>query len=103
MDGLTISAREELNNLSWLSIQGNAQGKGAIFSFTMNGSAHPHDLSTILDSKGVAVRAGQHCAQPLMDHLGIASSCRASFAMYNSKREIDTLVKGLKSCYEMLN
>ena len=101
--GLTKYAQEELSNLSWLSIQGNARGKGAIFSFTMEGEAHPHDLSTILDSKGVAVRAGQHCAQPLMDHLGIASSCRASFAMYNSKREIDTLVKGLKSCYEMLN
>ena len=62
-----------------------------------------HDLSTILDQKGVAVRAGQHCAQPLMDHLGISASCRASFAMYNSDEEVDSLINGLKTCYKMLN
>lgn len=100
---LTKYANEQLNNLEWLSLQGNAENKGAIFSFTMNGIAHPHDLSTLLDLKGVAVRAGQHCAQPLMDHLGIDSSCRASFAMYNSETEVDVLVEGLKYCYKMLN
>ncbi|MDG2473869.1 MAG: cysteine desulfurase [Paracoccaceae bacterium] len=102
-DELKNYAEEKLTNLSWLSVQGTALEKGAIFSFTMNGSAHPHDLSTILDRKGVAVRAGQHCAQPLMDHLGIAASCRASFAMYNSKTEVDILIKGLKHCYNLLN
>jgi cysteine desulfurase/selenocysteine lyase len=69
----------------------------------MEGLAHPHDISTILDRKGVAVRAGQHCAQPLMDHLGVKASCRASFAMYNSQTEVDILVKSLKDCYEMFS
>ena len=61
------------------------------------------DISSILDRKGVAVRAGQHCAQPLMDYLGIAASCRASFAMYNSKKEVDILIRELKYCHELLN
>ena len=100
---LTNYAQVELDQLSWLSIQGSCQGKGAIFSFNMKGLAHPHDISTILDHKGVAVRAGQHCAQPLMDHLGVKASCRASFAMYNSQSEVDILVKSLKDCYEMFN
>jgi len=100
---LTNYAQVELNQLSWLSIQGSCQGKGAIFSFNMEGLAHPHDISTILDRKGVAVRAGQHCAQPLMDHLGVKASCRASFAMYNSQTEVDILVKSLKDCYEMFS
>ena len=69
----------------------------------MNGGAHAHDLSTILDHKGVAVRAGQHCAQPLMDYMGIPASCRASLAMYNNEEEIDSLVAGLKHCHKMLN
>ena len=101
--GLTNYAIEELNKLSWLATQGNDLNKGGIFSFTMSGPAHPHDISTILDRRGVAVRAGQHCAQPLMDHLGITASCRASFAMYNSIREVDILIKELKYCYDMLN
>jgi len=100
---LTNYAQVELDQLSWLSIQGSCQGKGAIFSFNMEGLAHPHDISTILDRKGVAVRAGQHCAQPLMDHLGVKASCRASFAMYNSQSEVDILVKSLKDCYEMFS
>ncbi len=100
---LTKYARDEFDKLDWLTIQGNALKKGAIFSFTMNGEGHPHDLSTILDRKGIAVRAGQHCAQPLMDYLGVPASCRASFAMYNSKYEVDTLISGLKDCYRMFN
>ena len=96
-------AQAQLDELSWLSIQGNSKEKGAIFSFNMEGLAHPHDISTILDRKGIAVRAGHHCAQPLMEHLGISASCRASFAMYNSKYEVDKLIKGLKDCYKMFN
>ena len=69
----------------------------------MNGSGHAHDISTILDRKGIAVRAGQHCAQPLMDHLGISASCRASLAMYNTTTEVDALIEELKNCHEMLN
>ena len=100
---LTIYAQAAFDELDWLTVQGRSEGKGAIFSFIMTGLAHPHDISTILDRKGVAVRAGHHCAQPLMDHLGISSSCRASFAMYNSKNEVDILMAGLRDCYKMFN
>ena len=100
---LTTYAQTEFQKLEWLLIQGSSKGKGAIFSFNIEGLAHPHDISTILDRKGVAVRAGHHCAQPLMDHLGITASCRASFAMYNSKSEVDILIEGLKDCYTMFN
>ena len=94
-------ARERLKGLNWLQLQGDAPGKGAIFSFTMSSGAHAHDISTILDKKGIAVRAGQHCAAPLMEHLGINASCRASFAMYNTEAEVDALVEGLEFCHEL--
>ena len=89
-------ALAKLNGLNWLSLQGQPNNRGAIFSFTMENAGHAHDISTILDTKGVAVRAGQHCAGPLMDHLGITASCRASFAFYNTKPEVDTLVEALQ-------
>ena len=88
-------ALEKLTALNWLKLQGQPNDKGAIFSFTMDNAGHAHDISTILDKKGVAVRAGQHCAGPLMDHMGINASCRASFAFYNTKSEVDTLVSAL--------
>ena len=88
-------AFEKLTALNWLKLQGQPNDKGAIFSFTMDNAGHAHDISTILDKKGVAVRAGQHCAGPLMDHMGINASCRASFAFYNTKSEVDTLVSAL--------
>jgi cysteine desulfurase/selenocysteine lyase len=94
-------ARERLDGLNWLNIQGKSIGKAAIFSFTLNGPAHAHDISTVLDKKGIAVRAGHHCAQPLMEHLGVSSTCRASFAMYNTKGEVDKLVDGLEFCQEL--
>ncbi|MCG7492206.1 cysteine desulfurase [Thalassobius sp. Cn5-15] len=93
---LASYASERLSGLNWLHLQGRAQGKAAIFSFTMAGAAHAHDISTILDKKGVAVRAGHHCAGPLMEHLGVSATCRASFAMYNTRAEIDTLVDALE-------
>ena len=89
-------AIKKLTALNWLKLQGQPDNRGAIFSFTMDNAGHAHDISTILDKKGVAVRAGQHCAGPLMDHMGIAASCRASFAFYNTKAEVDTLVDGLQ-------
>ena len=89
-------ALTKLTALNWLRIQGQPENRGAIFSFTMENAGHAHDISTILDKKGVAVRAGQHCAGPLMDHLGITASCRASFAFYNTKSEVDTLVEALQ-------
>lgn len=98
---LAAYAAKRLNGLNWLHIQGRAQGKAAIFSFTMDGAAHAHDISTILDKKGVAVRAGHHCAGPLMDHLGVSATCRASFAMYNTRSEVDTLVEALELAHDL--
>jgi cysteine desulfurase/selenocysteine lyase len=94
-------ARSRLGALNWLNIQGNSAGKGAIFSFTMQGQAHAHDLSTILDKRGIAVRAGTHCAMPLMSHLAISASCRASFGLYNTVQEVDALVSALEFCHEL--
>jgi cysteine desulfurase/selenocysteine lyase len=94
-------AEEKLNKLEWLDIQGNAQNKGAIFSFTMDGNAHAHDISTIVDRRGIAVRAGHHCAQPLMNFLGVSATCRASFGMYNTKNEIDELTSALEFANEL--
>lgn len=93
-------ARARLRELNWLSVQGDAPDKGAIFSMTMEG-AHAHDLSTILDKRGIAVRAGTHCAMPLMEHYGITASARASFGMYNSIEEVDALVEALSFCREL--
>ncbi len=93
-------ARDRLRSLNWLQIQGDAPDKGAIFSMTMQG-AHAHDLSTILDKRGIAVRAGSHCAMPLMEFFGITASARASFAMYNTRQEVDALVEGLSFCREL--
>ncbi|MBF9050229.1 SufS family cysteine desulfurase [Roseobacter sp. HKCCD9010] len=98
---LTSYARLRLDGLNWLNVQGNSATKGAIFSFTLSGAAHAHDISTILDKKGVAVRAGHHCAQPLMEHLGVTATCRASFGMYNTEAEVDTLVDALELAHEL--
>ena len=100
---LTNYAFAELENLNWLSLYGKAKHRGAIFSFNIEGQAHSHDISTVLDRKGIAVRAGHHCAQPLMEYLGITASCRASFALYNTKNEVDSLIFGLKDCYNLFN
>ncbi|MDA0223939.1 MAG: cysteine desulfurase [Proteobacteria bacterium] len=96
-------AQSKFNGLNWLNIQGNSKTKGAIFSFTLDGAAHPHDISTVVDRRGIAVRAGHHCAQPLMQHLGVTATCRASFGLYNTKAEVDALVSALELCHEMFN
>ncbi|CAM3004548.1 cysteine desulfurase [Paracoccus aminovorans] len=93
-------ARDRLRSLNWLSVQGDAAEKGAIFSMTMQG-AHAHDISTILDKRGIAVRAGTHCAMPLLDFFGVSATARASFAMYNTKAEVDALIDGLSFCREL--
>ncbi|MEL6294497.1 MAG: cysteine desulfurase [Pseudomonadota bacterium] len=100
-DTLRDYAVERLTGLNWLQLQGTTASKAAIFSFTLDGAAHAHDISTILDKKGVAVRAGHHCAGPLMDHLGVAATCRASFGMYNTKDEVDVLVDALELAHEL--
>ena len=99
--GLRDYAQARLAGLNWLDLQGHAPGKGAIFSMTMPG-AHAHDLSTILDQRGIAVRAGTHCAMPLLTHLGLTATARASFGLYNTRDEVDALVSGLELCHELL-
>ncbi|WP_336097246.1 cysteine desulfurase [Roseovarius sp. CH_XMU1461] len=102
-DMLRDYAVEKLSGLNWLSQQGTTKDKAAIFSFTLGGAAHPHDISTILDKKGVAVRAGHHCAGPLMQHLGVTATCRASFGLYNTKGEVDALVEALELANDLLS
>ena len=88
-------AQEQLSKINSLRIYGNAPDKGAIFSFELEG-IHAHDVSMIIDRAGVAVRAGTHCAQPLLQKYGVTSTCRASFAMYNTRQEVDVLVEALE-------
>jgi cysteine desulfurase/selenocysteine lyase len=87
-------AVERLDGANWLRILGTAPGKGAILTFTVEG-AHAHDIAQILDKQGVAVRAGTHCAEPLMTRFGVTSSARASFALYNTEAETDAFVDAL--------
>ena len=93
-NGLRDYARAELQKVNSLRMIGDAPDKGAIFSFEIEG-VHAHDISMVIDRSGVAVRAGTHCAQPLMQRFGVTSTCRASFAIYNTKAEVDALVQSL--------
>jgi cysteine desulfurase/selenocysteine lyase len=99
-DALLAYAMERLGDLNWVRIFGNAKNRGSIISFEMHG-AHPHDVSTILDRYGVAIRAGTHCAEPLLARYGVTSTARASFAMYNTVEEIDRLVEALHKAHDM--
>jgi cysteine desulfurase / selenocysteine lyase len=92
---LIAYATERLSRVNSLRIFGTAPGKGAILSFAL-GDIHAHDVSMVIDRAGVAVRAGTHCAQPLMARFGVTSTCRASFAMYNTRAEIDVLAQALE-------
>ncbi|MEI7931866.1 MAG: aminotransferase class V-fold PLP-dependent enzyme, partial [Alphaproteobacteria bacterium] len=92
--GLLARVEERLNGANWLKRYGTAPGKGAIFTFNIEG-AHAHDVAQILDRYGVAVRAGSHCAEPLMRRFGVTSSARASFALYNTLEEADSFVEAL--------
>ncbi len=94
-------ARSRLDGLNWVQVQGRSATKAAIFSFTLDGAAHAHDISTVLDKKGVAVRAGTHCAMPLMTHLGVGATCRASFGLYNTVEEVDVLIDALELCHDL--
>jgi cysteine desulfurase/selenocysteine lyase len=88
-------AREKLSRINSLRLIGDAPGKGGIFSFEIKG-AHAHDVSTILDRYGIAVRAGTHCAMPLLTRFGVTSTCRASLGLYSGKDDIDALVEGIE-------
>ena len=92
-------AQERLGAINSLRIIGNAPDKGPIVSFEIKG-AHPHDVATIIDRAGVAVRAGTHCVMPLLARFGVTATCRASFAMYNTKDEVDTLAASLVKAQE---
>ncbi len=91
---LAAYAAEQLRGVNSLRVIGNAPGKGGIFSFELEG-IHAHDVSMLIDRQGVAVRAGTHCAQPLLKRFGVTSTCRASFGMYNTRAEVDKLVAAL--------
>ncbi|PQA88974.1 cysteine desulfurase [Hyphococcus luteus] len=92
---------EELAKLNFVRVFGRAEDKAPIIAFTVEG-AHPHDVSAILDRTGVAVRAGHHCAQPLMQRLGVSATARASFAAYNTHEDVEALVAGLHKTHQML-
>ena len=95
-------AKQELSKLDYLTLYmtSNENKHSSVISFNING-VHPHDVASILDSVGVCVRSGNHCGQPLMRFLGIDSTCRASFYLYNTKEDVDSLVNGLNKAYEM--
>lgn len=95
---LTTYAHDRLGELNYLKLYGTAQGKGSIIAFNLDG-LHAHDVSTIIDRSGIAVRAGHHCAQPLLERFGVTATCRASMAMYNTTSDIDALVDALKKAH----
>jgi cysteine desulfurase/selenocysteine lyase len=97
---LTAYAHERLGAINSLRIIGTARGKGPILSFTMEGT-HAHDIATLIDRSGVAVRAGTHCAMPLLKRFGVTSTCRASFALYNTKAEVDALAEALVKAHKL--
>ncbi len=98
---LLSHARDAVRQFNWLRVIGDAPGKGAILSFETEGM-HAHDVATILDREGVAVRAGHHCALPLMERFGVASTSRASFALYNTRADVDALVAALAKARKVL-
>jgi len=98
---LASHAMEELRKLNFITLYGQAKGKAPIICFGME-CAHPHDISAILDRSGVGVRAGHHCAQPLMQRLGVSATARASFAAYNNHKDIEILVEALHKTHQML-
>lgn len=97
---LLAYATEQLQSINSLRIIGQAKHKAAIISFTLDG-VHPHDIGTIVDRGGVAIRVGHHCAQPLMDHFDVAATARASMALYNNRADVDALVASVKSVQEI--
>ncbi len=95
-------AREQLQALNRIRIYGSAKARGSLVSFGIEG-AHPHDIGTILDREGIAVRGGHHCAQPVMEHFGISGTVRASFGLYNTRADADALVEGIRKVMEIFS
>jgi cysteine desulfurase/selenocysteine lyase len=94
-------ATAEVEQIPGVSVVGTAREKAGVLSFVM-GEIHPHDIGTILDSEGVAVRTGHHCAQPVMQRYGIPATVRASFGLYNTREEVDALVRGIRKVKEVM-
>jgi cysteine desulfurase/selenocysteine lyase len=97
---LLTAATEAVLGVPGVRLVGSAKDKASVLSFVMDG-VHPHDIGTILDSEGIAVRAGHHCAQPVMARYGVSATVRASFGLYNTVQEIEALVAGLKKVKEV--
>ena len=93
---LTNVLLEELRNIEGINIIGNPEERISIVSFTLDG-AHPHDVALLLDNRGIAVRAGHHCAQPAMRHFNVETTLRVSFGVYNNEREIEEFINNLKA------
>jgi cysteine desulfurase/selenocysteine lyase len=100
--GLLEYATDAISSVPGVRLIGTAREKAAVVSFVLDG-VHPHDVGTILDQDGIAVRAGHHCAQPVMDRFGLPATVRASLALYNTREEIDTLVAGLHKVSEVFH
>jgi len=100
-DELLVYATERVREMPGVRVIGEARQKTSVLSFVVEG-IHPHDIGTVLDNEGVAIRTGQHCAQPVMDRYGIVSTARASFAFYNTKEDVDALVRALYKAKELL-
>lgn len=98
---LTAYTQEQLERIDGLRIYGKCRGKSSIVSFNIDG-VHHYDVGMILDKLGIAVRTGQHCAEPVMAHYGVTGMCRASIAMYNTREEIDALCRGVERAVRML-
>ena len=99
---LTAYGSDRLEQIAGLRIFGTSLHKGSVLSFTL-GDIHPHDIGTILDSEGIAIRTGHHCAQPVMERYGIPATARASMSFYNTKEEIDILVAGIDKVLEIFS
>ena len=97
---LSAYAHEQLDRLNWLTIYGRAPGKGGIISFTMDG-LHPHDISMVVDRSGVAIRAGITARSRLMERFGVPAMCRASFGIYNTREDVDVLIKALEKAHDL--
>jgi cysteine desulfurase/selenocysteine lyase len=93
-------ASEAVSAIPGIRLIGTAREKAGVLSFLLDG-IHPHDIGTILDHEGIAIRTGHHCAQPVMQRFGIAATARASFALYNTREEVDALVEGIEKVREV--
>ena len=99
---LLVYATERLAEIPGLRIIGTAKEKAAVISFVLE-DAHPHDIGTVLDGEGIAIRAGHHCAQPLMNRMGVPATARASFSFYNTHEDVDRLITALHKTWELFH